>query len=63
MRVLGEAGIFLDRNDPEAWVAVLGKLAETGEYRLASKRAKARSAELDPSAELAAWCDRVEALA
>jgi glycosyltransferase involved in cell wall biosynthesis len=60
---LGEAGIFLDRNDPEAWVAVLGKLGETAEYRLASKRAKARSAELDPTAELAAWCDAVEALA
>jgi glycosyltransferase involved in cell wall biosynthesis len=60
---LSEAGIFLDRNDPQAWVAVLGKLAEAGEYRLASKRAKARSAELDPTAELAAWCDAVEALA
>jgi hypothetical protein len=44
-------------------VAVLGKLGEAAEYRLASKRAKARSAELDPTAELAAWCDAVEALA
>lgn len=60
---LGEAGIFLDRCDPQAWVAVLSRLADAGEYRLASKRARARSAELDPAADLAAWCDAIEALA
>ncbi|MGW2010850.1 glycosyltransferase family 4 protein [Streptomyces nigrescens] len=59
---LGEAGIFVDRNDTAGYEAVIRKLRTPAEYRLASKRAKARSAELDPTAELAAWCDAVEAL-
>ncbi|MFF9309892.1 glycosyltransferase family 4 protein [Streptomyces sp. NPDC014748] len=59
---LGEAGIFVDRNDVDGYEAVLRRLAQPSEYRLASKRAKARSAELDPSADLAAWCSAVEAL-
>ncbi|MFF7308173.1 glycosyltransferase [Streptomyces sp. NPDC008137] len=60
---LGEAGVFVDRNDVAGYEAVLRKLLAPAEYRLASKRAKVRSAELDPTAELAAWCDAVEALA
>ena len=60
---LGEAGIFVDRNDVEGYEAVLRKLLTRTEYGLASKKAKARSAELDPTAELASWCDAVEALA
>jgi glycosyltransferase involved in cell wall biosynthesis len=60
---LAEGGIFLERQDLDGWEAVLRKLETPAEYRLASKRAKARSAELDPTAELAAWCDAVEALA
>ncbi|MEV5414708.1 glycosyltransferase family 4 protein [Streptomyces albogriseolus] len=60
---LGEAGVFVDRSDADGYEAVLRKLLQPAEYRLASKRAKARSAELDPSAELAAWCAAVEALA
>lgn len=60
---LGEAGVFVDRNDLDGYEAVLRKLMQPAEYRLASKRARARSAELDPTDELAAWCDAVEALA
>ncbi|WP_345620037.1 glycosyltransferase family 4 protein [Streptomyces ziwulingensis] len=60
---LGEAGIFIDRADTAGYEAVLRKLAAPAEYRLASKRAKARSAELDPAADLAAWCSAVESLA
>ena len=60
---LADGGIFVDRNDPDGWVAVLRKLQDPAEWRLASKRAKARSVELDPAADLAAWCDAVEALA
>jgi hypothetical protein len=60
---LGEAGVFVDRNDIDGYEAVLRKLATPAEYRLASKRAKARSAELDPAADLAAWCCAVESLA
>ncbi|MEV7975447.1 glycosyltransferase family 4 protein [Streptomyces sp. NPDC086519] len=59
---LGEAGIFVDREDVAGYEAVLRKLAAAAEYRLASKRAKARSAELDPAADLAAWCQAVEGL-
>lgn len=60
---LGEAGIFVDRNDVAGYEAVLRKLLAPAEYRLASKRAKARSVELDPAADLAAWCGAVESLA
>jgi hypothetical protein len=60
---LGEAGIFVDRSDIDGYEAVLRKLLTPAEYRLASKRAKARSAELDPAAELVAWCETVEGLA
>lgn len=60
---LGEAGVFVDRADIGGYEAVLRKLLTAAEYRLASKRAKARSVELDPSADLAAWCSAVEGLA
>jgi hypothetical protein len=60
---LGEGGVFVDREDIAGYEAVLRKLLATAEYRLASKRAKARSAELDPAADLAAWCSAVESLA
>jgi hypothetical protein len=57
---LGEAGVFADREDIDGWEAVLRRLLTPSEFRLASKRAKARSAELDPTADLTAWCDVVE---
>jgi glycosyltransferase involved in cell wall biosynthesis len=60
---LGEAGVFVDREDIDGYEAVLRKLLTAPEYRLASKRAKARSAELDPAAELADWCTAIEGLA
>ena len=60
---LGEAGIFVDREDLDGYEAVLRKLLSPPEYRLASKRAKARSAELDPAADLATWCTAIEGLA
>ncbi|HET6634697.1 MAG TPA: glycosyltransferase family 4 protein [Streptomyces sp.] len=60
---LGEAGVFVDRGDVDGYEAVVRKLlGDPAEYRLAAKRARARSRELDPAAELAAWCDAVEAL-
>ncbi|MFD1309877.1 glycosyltransferase family 4 protein [Streptomyces kaempferi] len=61
---LGEAGIFADRNDIDGWQAVLERLlTDPVEYRLAAKRARARSAELDPTSDLDAWCDAVEEVA
>jgi glycosyltransferase involved in cell wall biosynthesis len=63
MESLGDAGIFVDRNDLEGWVQALTLLEDQAEWEAASKRALARSAELDPAAELAAWCEAVEATA
>ncbi|MFD7705712.1 glycosyltransferase family 4 protein [Streptomyces sp. NPDC059786] len=61
---LGDAGIFADRGDDDAWQALLERLLrDPAEYRLASKRARARSAELDPAADLQAWCAAIEELA
>lgn len=61
---LGEAGIFVDRRDLDGYESVIRKLlSDPAEYRLAAKRARARSAELDPAVDLAAWCDQVESLA
>ena len=61
---LSEAGIFVDLHDVDGYEQVLRKLlSNPAEYRLAVKRAKARSAELDPAPDLAAWCEAVEALA
>ena len=61
---LGEAGVFVDLHDGEGYESVIRKLLTApAEYRLVSKRAKARSAELDPATDLAAWCEAVEALA
>lgn len=58
---LGEAGIYVDRKDIDTWQTVIERLLEDpAEYRLAAKRARARSAELDPSVDLQAWCDAVE---
>ncbi|WP_405747845.1 glycosyltransferase family 4 protein [Streptomyces canus] len=60
---LGDAGVYADRNDLDGYEATLRQLLAPADYRLASKRAKARSAELDPSEDLAAWCAAVEGVA
>lgn len=57
---LADGGIFVEREDLDGWEAVLRKLQAASEWKLASKRAKARSRELDPTADLAAWCDAIE---
>lgn len=59
---LADGGIFVDRQDIDGYEAVLRKLLDGPDWALASKRARARSAELDPTAELAAWCDAIESL-
>lgn len=61
---LGEAGVFIDLRDVDGYEMAIRKLLTNKiEYGLVSKRAKARSAELDPAPDLAAWCTAVEALA
>ncbi|MET9950158.1 glycosyltransferase family 4 protein [Streptomyces sp. NPDC006339] len=60
---LGEAGVFVDLHDVDGYESVIRKLLDQrAEYQLVSKRAKARSAELDPTGDLNAWCDAMEAL-
>ncbi len=43
---LGAAGIFCDRDDPQAWVDALARLDDPEEYARASQAARARFAEL-----------------
>lgn len=62
LEALGPAGLFCDRDDPAQWVAALRALDSPRAYRTASMRALARSAQLEPTADLAAWCDAVESL-
>lgn len=59
---LGEAGIFVDREDLDSWVATLRALEDPAQWHAASERASLRSAELDPSEDLARWCEAIEAL-
>lgn len=60
---LASGGIFVDRADISGYEAVIRRLMDRTEWELASKRALERSAELNPAADLAAWCAAVEALA
>lgn len=60
---LGDAGIFVDREDLDGWVATLRALEDPAEWQAASERALLRSKELDPSEDLARWCEAIEALA
>jgi len=60
---LGSAGVFCDRDDADAWQAAIESLDARDAYRAASRKAKARSKQLDPAADLAAWCEAVEGVA
>lgn len=58
---LGDAGTFLDPDDMDGWEAALRDLLGSG-WALASKKALARSREIDPREEVAAWVTAVESL-
>lgn len=61
---LGDAGIFLDRDDVDAWRRALDELDDPDTYAAASARAICRAAELDPTEDLdllAAELDRLAA--
>lgn len=60
---LGEAGTFADRDDVDTWVAEIRRLRKIPVWKAASKKAKARAAELDPTPDLQTWVDAVEAVA
>lgn len=59
---LAEAGIFAERGDIDAWDSAVSALDDAAQWAAASERALARSKALDPAADLAAWCESVEAL-
>lgn len=59
---LGDAGMFVDRDDIDGWEAALRRLLDGRRWRHASKRAAAHAAGLDPTAEIEAWCREVERL-
>lgn len=60
---LGSAGIFADRRKIDDWQAAIDALLKTRNYTAASKKAKARAAELDPAEDLERWCTEMETLA
>lgn len=59
---LGEAGIFLDRDNTAAWQAQIKKLKDKRSWNPASKKALKRSAELEAirKADLSRWTEFVE---
>jgi glycosyltransferase involved in cell wall biosynthesis len=59
---LGDAGVFLDRDAPEQWSKAITRLSSPRAYSTASKKALARSAELEEqtNADLAGWVKFVE---
>jgi hypothetical protein len=59
---LGPAGIFVDRDDIDGWVAALERLDDPVEYGAASARAYARAAELDPMVSLERFTRALEGL-
>jgi len=60
---LGDAGTFCDRGDIDAWVAALTRLGDGRKWKPASRKAKARALQLDPSPDLARWCEAIEGVA
>lgn len=65
MENLGDAGIFVDRDDTDGWVRELQRLADPAEYAAASAKATARAAEHQRLRveDEAAWCRAVEQMA
>jgi glycosyltransferase involved in cell wall biosynthesis len=58
----GEAGIYVDRDNIDGWVKAIESLDDKKEYKKWSKKAKARSRELDPTKSLEtfeAWITEV----
>jgi hypothetical protein len=60
---LGTAGIFVDRDDIDGWVAEIERLKDPDEWAAASELASQRSAQLDPAVDLDLFVDHLEKLA
>jgi hypothetical protein len=59
---LGSAGIFADRSDLDAWVTAIRSYLQPDAWASASAAALDRSAELDPTDDLARWVQAIENL-
>jgi glycosyltransferase involved in cell wall biosynthesis len=60
---LGAAGCFADPGDVDAWEEQVRRLLDGRRWRAASRRARTRAAELDPTDDLDVWVKEVEAIA
>lgn len=59
---LGDAGLFADRDDPEAWVHLLAWLDDPDTYQTQSAKVRARAGAIDHHGSLTRWLDAVEGL-
>lgn len=59
---LGDAGVFVDRDDTDGWVEQIRRLQDPDEWAAASRLATARSAELDPGDDIDRFVEEIEAL-
>ena len=59
---LADAGIFVDRDDTDGWVAAIERLDDPDEYAAASGRAFARVRQLDPRKSLRRFAKAVEGI-
>lgn len=59
---LGDAGVFVDRDDIDGWVREITRLQDPDEWAAASTRALERVAQLDHRADLDRFADAVESL-
>lgn len=59
---LGDAGVFVPRNDLSGWAAEIKRLSDPDEWAKQSAKSLARVAELDPQAQLDRFADMIESL-
>jgi glycosyltransferase involved in cell wall biosynthesis len=60
---LGDAGIFVDRDNIDGWIAAIRRLSSAAQWAQASKRVRRRAEELRPEGDLERWCDAIEVVA
>lgn len=63
MEAMGDAAIWLDRDDLDAWVETIRTFQDSAVWQAASERASAHAATLEPEATISRVATAVEALA
>jgi glycosyltransferase involved in cell wall biosynthesis len=59
---LGSAGVFVDRDDIDGWVAAIRDLSDPEVWAWRSAAARERAAQLDPAADIALFIESITAL-